>query len=109
MAEQKRGWFWFALVLMAILVISYLQRRDFPGLHQSYLDSEIEIGRLRVQLESLRDQEQRLGKQVMNLDSDPLELEAAIRKGKNLVREGETIYRVILPQQSRAPGRPEAP
>lgn len=98
MPERRRRWFWLALVVLVGLLAAYVQRRDLYRLHGNYVESEDEVERLHTRLEVLNQEEAELDKRVDGLDSDPLEMEAAIRRSKNLVRQGETIYRVELPE-----------
>lgn len=100
MAQQKRGWYWLALAVVFGLVAAYTQRRDFYGLHENYRDSQEHVQSLVIQRDRLVQEEETLDKRVKNLDSDPLEMEAAIRRSKGLVREGETVYRVELPEEA---------
>ena len=64
--------------------------------HAGYQHSGQEVHDLEARLDSLKAEEQALRNNVSGLGDDPLELEAAIRDSKGLVREGETIYRVQL-------------
>ena len=98
MSENPKGWYWLALVLMAVLLVVYVQRRDFYGLFQDYRQSEEQVEAMHGQLDALQAEEAELKVRVENLKDDPLELEAAIRRSKSLVRDGETIYRVELPE-----------
>lgn len=100
MAPKKRGWYWLALVAVLGLVATYAQRRDLYGLHQDYRDSQEHVYSLELQLDRLAEEEADLDKRVKNLDSNPLEMEAAIRRSKGLVRKGEKIYRVELPEDA---------
>ncbi|NLT59368.1 MAG: hypothetical protein GXX88_01940, partial [Candidatus Hydrogenedentes bacterium] len=52
--------------------------------------------------------EEELSRKVEHLDGDAVEMEAAIRRNKNLVREGETIYRVELPPEIEPGGAPRS-
>ena len=96
MSENPKGWYWLALVLIAVLLVVYVQRRDFFGLFQDYRQSEEKVESMHGQLEVLQAEEAELKIRVENLNDDPLELEAAIRRSKSLVRDGETIFRVEL-------------
>lgn len=98
MSENPKGWYWLALVLMAVLLVVYVQRRDFYGLFEDYRQSEGQVESMQGQLDTLEAQEAELKIRVENLNDDPLELEAAIRRSKSLVRDGETIFRVELPE-----------
>lgn len=79
----------------------YAQRRDLPGLYMKWQASEAQLNELHRQVDGLEKQATALGQRVEYLNSDPVELEAAIRSGKRLVREGETVYRIELPDDPR--------
>ena len=87
-----------AAVLVGIS--AYARHHDLMGLYVGYQDSEREVSELKVRLESLRVQEAALNSSVQGLDTDPLAMEAAIRRSKGFVRKGETVYRVEIPEDS---------
>lgn len=92
-------WAGFAVVLAAALW--YAQARDLSGLRLDYRASEDEVRMLEVELARSVEAEEGLRRRVNHLEGDPLEMEAAIRKTKRLVRQGEIVYRVRLPEQAR--------
>jgi len=73
---------------------AYARYRDLPGQYEKYRDSEAAVRELRGRVETLRQQQKRLEGLVAGLDKDPVEWEAAIRRHKGLVREGEKVYRI---------------
>lgn len=97
---KSSGWYTLALVAVAGLLALYAQRRDLYGLYLDYEASRARVGNLQAQVDALDGQVAALEKRVQHLNSNPLELEAAIRNGKNLIREGETVYRVELPDEA---------
>ncbi len=97
MTRQNGQWNWLAIAVFAALLLLYAERRDLVGLYQDYEESKAHAERLDAEVDSLRADRAVVEKQVEQLDNDPLEMEAAIRRGKRLVREGETVYRVPLP------------
>lgn len=80
----------------------YVGYRDLAGLYNAYVSGEQESEGLRHTLDEEAAHAEQLEAHVAGLDSDPVELEAAARRNKNVVREGETIYRFDL-----APARPD--
>lgn len=100
MVRKSRGWYYLALILLSGLVSVYAQRRDLVTLYHSYRQSEESLRAIEVRLTTRQNEEEVLRTRVDHLDSDPLEVEAAIRRGKGLVREGETVYRVDLPGEA---------
>ena len=99
MDNRDTVWFMLALVLVSALTLWYMGGRRLVeryGGHQQ----------MQQQTQAAKEQVQRLEKEIDNtrrriehLGSDPMEIEAAIRRSKDLVREGEKIYRI-----EKAPG-----
>ena len=96
MPQRTRGSYWVVLALFLIGLGAYAAQHDLQALYAGYRHSGQEVRDLGARLESLRSEEQALREDVSGLGDDPLEMEAAIRSSKGLVREGETIYRVEL-------------
>ena len=94
-------WYWLALIAMAGLLLLYAEHRGLSAKLTEYRDSEAQAEAKRVERDRAVGEVERLTRQVEQLDSDPVEVEASIRRSKNLVREGETIYRVELPENSQ--------
>ena len=97
MTRQHSRWYWLRIAAFAALLLLYAERRDLYGLYLDYEESKARAEHLEEEVDSLRADRVAVEKQVENLDNDPLEMEAAIRRGKRLVREGEIVYRVPLP------------
>jgi cell division protein FtsB len=83
-----------SLLLMIGSMWLYVQYRDLSGQYAKYVESERAVQDLRKQVETARELEGRLQRSVADMDKDPVEWEAAIRRHKGLVREGEKIYRI---------------
>lgn len=101
MYSSRSRWYWTGLALLAVAAIGYAHQRDLFALQLDYQASNDEVRMLERQLEQSAESEARLRERVDQLHDDPLELEAAIRGTKRLVREGETIYRVPLPETAQ--------
>lgn len=96
------GRYWLTLTLLVALVGLYAHQRGLYGL---YLESKASAERLRneqQELTTLQIKERRLEQRQAALDDDPVEIEAAVRRKKNLVREGEKVYRVFLADEEPA-------
>jgi cell division protein FtsB len=91
---KLRRTYWLAVALLVALVLVYVHQRDFSSLRLDHRESRNMVDGLRLQVETLQEEEDRLRRRVEHLGTDPVEMEAAIRENKNLVRRGETIYRV---------------
>ena len=96
MARRSRAWYWLALLVLLGLTALYVSQRDLEGLYLQYRQSGQQVEVLRQKANTLKEKEARLKERVNHLESDPIEMEAAIRQRKNLVRPGETVYRVEL-------------
>lgn len=97
--RNRRTW-WIALTGVAVLTLGYAQQRDLHGLYEKYRHSQEKVGIQEFQLDRLTTDEAALHLRVEQLKSDPLEMEAAIRETRHFVRPGETIYRVLLPEET---------
>lgn len=97
MRHKSRWLYWISFILVALLLAVYVERRDLWGRFEKYRQDRNEIRALQSQLGSLVKEEQRRKGHVANLGTNPIEIEAAIRRSKHLVRPGETIYRVETP------------
>ncbi|MEK7794993.1 MAG: septum formation initiator family protein [Candidatus Hydrogenedentota bacterium] len=93
-------WYWLALAFILGAVVFYAQQHDVFGLYDQYQESERAVQELDERLSAATAEEAVSREHVEHLERDPLEIEAAIRDGKGLVRDGETIYRVELPLES---------
>jgi cell division protein FtsB len=90
------GGYVLALMLTIGLTVAYVVHRDLQGRYDFYLRSTEYVQGLQAQLDALKQEEERLKTRTEGLDSDPVEMEADIRRDKNLVRPGETVFRVDL-------------
>ena len=100
MPRHRNGWYWIGMAVVLVGLAAYASHHDLMGLYVGYQDSEREVNKLEVRLESLRAKEATLNSSVQKLDTDPLAMEAAIRRSKGFVRKGETVYRVEIPEDS---------
>jgi cell division protein FtsB len=101
----SRKTYWIALAVVLALCVAYAYQRDLYGLYRHRQSSEIRVRELRQELDELEQREQQLTERVNGLDSDPVEMEAAIRRNKNLVREGEKVYRIELEADPAEPAQ----
>ncbi|MCC6699040.1 MAG: septum formation initiator family protein [Candidatus Hydrogenedentes bacterium] len=86
----------YILVFLAAtgLTVAYVVHRDLAGQYDFYKQNEDYVRGMREQLQTLASEEQRLRERVDGLTSDPVEVEADIRRNKGLVRPGEHIIRI---------------
>jgi len=102
---MTRSFNWgYILVFLLVtgLTVAYVIHRDLAGQYNFYQRNEEDVRTMREQLQTLDAEEQRLQERVEGLTSDPIEVEADIRRSKGLVRPGEHVIRI-------EPGNVEAP
>ena len=100
MPERRHMRYWLALVLAVIFAVGYAYQRDLRGLARQSRTSREDVRRLQEDLDALQDTEEELRLRVEGLTGDPVEIEASIRRSKNLVREGERVYRIELEEDT---------
>lgn len=93
---MKRAGYWLALVAMCGLVALYVAGRDLFGFYTGYRQGEREMRELSEQADALAEEKARLQQRIEHIGNDPVEMEAIVRQNKDLVRAGETIYRIEL-------------
>ena len=89
----NRGYILMFLVVTG-LTVGYVVHRDLAGQYNFYQENEEYVRTMREQLRVLTAEELRLQQRVEGLTSDPVEVEAGIRRSKGLVRPGERIIRI---------------
>jgi cell division protein FtsB len=91
---RKKLRYWLVLTAVMAMVLAYAGHRNLRQRFQDYLKNKGEIQAKLRECEALEQRIQASRERVTSLGSDPLEIEAEIRRNKNLVREGEKIYRI---------------
>lgn len=94
MDDRSKGWYWLVLVLVTAMTVLYVQRRDLPRRYLDYEQGMAELAEAQRQCAELESKIETSRQHAENLGSDPVEIEAAIRRSKHLVREGETVFRI---------------
>ncbi len=97
----NRGYI-LVFLLVTGLTVAYVIHRDLVGQYNFYQRNEEYVRTKREQLQALTAEEARLQERVDGLTSDPVEVEADIRRSKGLVRPGEHVIRL-------EPGEAETP
>ena len=103
---MRRGFtirYWLALFATVALTTGYLYHRDLTSQYVDFRARERQVRVLEQDRDALQRQEEELREHLEGLDSDPVEIEAASRSKQSLVREGETIYRVVLESEDAPP------
>ena len=86
--------YWLALAGVCLLALVYIIQHDLKGRYEAYRNTMDTVSTQRQQVEELKAAVADAQDRLKDLDSDPLEQEAILRRVKRLVREGEIIYRV---------------
>jgi len=89
--------YWSALVVVVGVCAAYVYHRDLARAWDKLRASEKSVEGLRQEQTDLQNQVDTLKDSVSGLSSDPVEVETSVRRNKNLVRQGERIYRIELP------------
>ena len=98
MDDRREGWFWLILLLVVVLTALYVQRHNLVDRYASYKQGVEQVREAEQQCTALKAAIDASRQRVEHLGNDPLEIEAAIRRGKDLVRSGETVFRIqVLP------------
>jgi cell division protein FtsB len=97
------------------LAVTYVERRQLQERYEAFQQSERDIEAAKRQIGELEHELSEEEARARNLVNDPVEVEAAIRRIKRGVRDGETVFRVeagleapVDPAPTAEPS-PEAP
>jgi cell division protein FtsB len=94
MKKTDYTWYWLALALVCALALAYIDRHDLKGRYEDYRETMRLVSEQEAQVEALKAQLEEARHRLNDMDSDPVEQEATIRRVRRLVREGEIVYRV---------------
>ncbi len=76
------------------LAVTYVERRQLQERYEAFQQSERDIEAAKRQIGELEQELSEEEARARNLVNDPVEVEAAIRRIKRGVRDGETVFRV---------------
>lgn len=107
--KKGRRLYWLTLTLAIMLALAYVVHWDLYGRYAAHQESENATEALLRQVDTLERERDKIQRRVQDLDTNPLEIEAAIRSRKRLVRDGETVFRVELPAGPEHDTPPAAP
>ena len=97
---RRVGRYVLVALLAVLLTALYAGHRNLFGRYIEHQRRQEQVDAARQQCEDLRKEIDSSGRRVESLSNDPLEIETAIRRSKDLVREGEKVYRI-----KAAPGK----
>ncbi len=102
--HRRRIMYVVVLAMSVGLAVTYLERRQLRERYEGFQQSEQEIEAAKRQIGELEQALSEEEARAQNLVNDPVEVEAAIRRIKRGVRDGETVFRVEQdPAQTEAP------
>ena len=93
-SRHNRVWYWLIMMLVVATTVAYAHRRNFVARYSERQAGRQEILEQERLLSALKSDVSVSSERVVNLDDDPSALEAEGRSNRDLVREGETIYRI---------------
>ena len=94
METGRKRLYWLVLILTVAVTVLYAERRHLVSRYLEHERAAQEVHGAYQQCEKLEGDIEVKRQLVKDLRTDPLEIEAAIRRSKGLVREGETVYRI---------------
>lgn len=86
--------------VLLVLVAAFAYRHQLVNLYKDVRHGDEEVHALELRLENVGLEHEELAEKVEGLGEDSQAVEEAIRSSKGLVREGEIIFRVTLPEES---------
>lgn len=99
MTPKKSGWYWLAIALLMVGLVLYASEHDLPGLYEDHTENTQQLQTLGEKAQRLEREKLQLEQKITGLNSNSVVQESAIRKNTGHVRQGETIYRVELPEE----------
>lgn len=96
---HHRVWYWALVGLAGVLTVLYAEHRSLISRCFEYNAGVRQVQQTEQNLLKLGQEVASFSDRVKHLGSDPFELEAAGRSSKDLVRDGETIYRIQVPAE----------
>ncbi len=94
----------YALIAAAVLgaCVWYVHERDLAARFDAKQASDAEVRATDAHLKAQRSERAAARERVEGLDSDPVEVEAAIRRNKGLIRPGERVF--LFQEDAASPG-----
>ncbi len=90
------GFIKYCMILLVLsgLALAYGWKNHLLDRYQAHLERERQIAEFRNQIGIMHDRAEASRNRVKQLDVNPVEKEAAVRRIKGWTRPGETVYRV---------------
>ena len=91
------------LALVAAVGYGYAQQRNIQARYKEFQENTKQIEAVKKEIEALKQRVEQAQQRVQNMETDPVEIEATIRRVRRLTRDGETIFRIEDPQAASEP------
>lgn len=91
---RRRKLYWLSLALAVALAAAYGVHRELWDRYAQYRKSENTVRAVEREVNTLDTAITVVKGEAEKLDTDPIEMEKAIRRIKKLVRPGETVFRI---------------
>lgn len=82
------------IVLVGSVAYGYYHQRNIHARYLEFQENEKQIDAVRQDIESLKERVDQVKIRVQNMENDPVEIEATIRRIRRLTRDGEVIFHV---------------
>ena len=89
------------IVLVAAVGYGYAKQRDIHARYLQFQKNEKQVEAVRLEIEELKRRVEQAKQRVENMESDPVEIEATIRRIRKLTRDGEIVFHVESPPDNR--------
>ena len=91
----KEYFIWMlGLVLVIAVAYGYAQQRNIQQRYVELRENQAVLENIRMEVEALRNRVHETRERVEKMESDPLEIEAAIRRDRRMTRDGEIVFRI---------------
>ena len=91
------------LALVAAVGYGYAQQRNIHVRYKEFQENTKQIEAVKQEIEALKQRVEQAQQRVQNMETDPVEIEATIRRIRRLTRDGETIFRIEDPPVDSEP------
>ncbi len=92
---RRELFLWLLGVVLVVAVgYGYAQQRDIHMRYVEFRRNEEQLEAVRTEIEALKTRVEEAKSRIERLETDPVEIEAAIRRIRRLTRDGEIVFRI---------------
>ena len=84
-------------MLVAAVAYGYAKQRNIHARYLEFNKNEKQIESVRLEIEELKKRVDDAKQRVENMETDPVEIEATIRRVRKLTRDGEVVFHIDAP------------